>query len=53
VFDLIGGTSTGGGAGNRITDSGTIATITNNANYNDSYGNPTPPCSLPFSFLYV
>jgi len=42
VFDLIGGTSTGGGAGNRITDSGTIATITNNANYNDSYGNPSP-----------
>ena len=42
VFDLIGGTSTGGGAGNRITDSGTIATITNNANYWDSYGNPSP-----------
>lgn len=32
----------GGGGGTRITDTGIIATITNNANYNDSYGNPSP-----------
>ena len=31
-----------GSSGTRITDSGTIATITTNSNYNDSYGNPSP-----------
>lgn len=30
------------GGGTRITDSGIIATITDNSNYNDSYGNPSP-----------
>jgi len=42
VFDLISDPNSSGGGGNRITDSGTITTITNNANYNDSYGNPSP-----------
>ena len=31
-----------GSSGSRITDSGIIATITDNSNYNDSYGNPSP-----------